>query len=334
MASAIPLLLLFILGGVLVACICAFPLCRGNRSLLNSMRTHQCRDLSSRAYSLSEGGNEGNVRANIVETFDGGVDDDDFDEDPVYASTVTNHPSVRRYPAIKRALKRLFYDLPTATVSFPFLKHYVSRPSLEAKILEVYNRSYRGGQCTYTVLIGPQGAGKKFATAHALENKPGVLYLRVSNTETQASLLRKILETTGERVEEQGYLSLEILNPFLQQIPLDDNNRSFTVVLEVERGAPVRVTDAAGAAAKKLALAANVIVILSDVHDVPQFDFDPRQKFFWVDGMTSEEATAYAKTLYPAIADHDLELFLDKVCYVHVTFFQYLGFCVLGTCTF
>jgi hypothetical protein len=66
-------------------------------------------------------------------------------------------------------------------------------------------------------------------------------------------------------------------------------------------------------AAKKLATVANVIVVLSEANDALVFGDDMRQKFIWVDGMTHDEAATYAKKLFPAVADLELELFFDKV---------------------
>ena len=223
-------------------------------------------------------------------------------------------PSVRAYPAVNKALERLFYDLPTATVTYSFLKNYVSRPLLEEKIQQTCSEKYSDSYGAYTVIVGPDGAGKTFVTAQTLHQKPGVQTYYVSGAETQYSLLRKILESNGEPVEQNHLLDFSILHPLLVHIAKERDDQPITIVLDVVgQEVPEHVLSMVGSAARSLALAANVIVRLSDVNDVPKFDFDPRQQFLWVDGMTSEEATAYAKTLYPAIADHDLELFFDKV---------------------
>ena len=290
------IVLMCILYSGLASCVRAFLCCPGTGTRLkHAIGTQQRRGSSVRTFGLPQGGGN-NVDDEIVE------------------SMVTAYPILGAYPGVTRALKRLSRDLPSAKATFPFLKNYVNRPTLEAKIQNVYSRSFSGCYGAYTVLIGPQGAGKKFATSHVLNNKPGVLYLCISPTETRSTLLRKILETSGEVVEELDVvLELNIIYTLLHKIPRGQDDRPVTIVLEVERGSPVRVLDMVGSVAKRCALAANVIVILSDIHDVPKFDFDPRQKFFWVDGMNREEATVYAKTLYPAVADHDLELFFDKV---------------------
>ena len=46
------------------------------------------------------------------------------------------------------------------------------------------------------------------------------------------------------------------------------------------------------------------------------FGDDLRQKFIWVDGMTENEATMYAKKEFPAISDSDLKGFIEKVLLV------------------
>ena len=85
--------------------------------------------------------------------------------------------------ALKRALERLLFHLPTATITFPILENYVSRPSLEGGILRVYNSSRESD--AYTVIVGPKGTGKSSVVAHVLNNKSGVLYLDVSEADTE-----------------------------------------------------------------------------------------------------------------------------------------------------
>ena len=67
-------------------------------------------------------------------------------------------------------------------------------------------------------------------------------------------------------------------------------------------------------AARKLAPAANVIVLLSGTNAGLEFNDYRTEKVIWVDEMTHAEAGAYAKKLFPAVADDDLELLFDKVC--------------------
>jgi hypothetical protein len=68
--------------------------------------------------------------------------------------------------------------------------------------------------------------------------------------------------------------------------------------------------------AKKLAVVSNVIIILSEANDALVFGDDWRQEFIWVDGMTEDEATMYAKKQFPAISDSDLKEFIEKVLLV------------------
>jgi hypothetical protein len=76
------------------------------------------------------------------------------------------------------------------------------------------------------------------------------------------------------------------------------------------------VLNRAKSAAKKLAVASNVMIILSEANDVLMFGDDLRQQFIWVDGMTEDEATSYAKKEFPAISESDLKEFIEKVLLV------------------
>jgi hypothetical protein len=109
-------------------------------------------------------------------------------------------------------------------------------------------------------------------------------------------------------------LDVNILYPALNQAAKDMGGRRATVVLEVERGADSNsVLYMAKSAAKKLAVASNVIIILSEANAGLMFGDDKRQKFIWVDGMTEDEATMYAKKEFPAVSDSALKEFIEKV---------------------
>jgi hypothetical protein len=112
-------------------------------------------------------------------------------------------------------------------------------------------------------------------------------------------------------------LDFNILYPVLKQAAKDMGGRRVTVVLEIAGGADLNsVLNRAKSAAKKLAVASNVMIILSEANDVLMFGDDLRQQFIWVDGMTEDEATSYAKKEFPAISESDLKEFIEKVLLV------------------
>ena len=154
--------------------------------------------------------------------------------------------------------------------------------------------------------------------AHVLNKKPGVLCLRVSHADTLSSLLRKLLLTSGENCEKDiDVLDIDILYPVLKKAAKEMGGRRVTVVIEIERWTESdSVLYMVKSSAKKLAVASNVIIILSDANDGLMFGDCLRQKFIWVDGMTDEEATAYAKKEFPAISDSELTDFIRKFAIV------------------
>ena len=223
---------------------------------------------------------------------------------------------VAAFPGVSRALEKFQLNLPAIKHPFPIVKNYISRPSLESKIHKIYNSSKETD--AYTVLVGVKGSGKSSAVAHVLSNKPGLLYIAVSESDTSSSLLQKLLSISGERCDENmNILDVNILYPVLNQAAKDMGGRRVTVVLEVERGTDSSsVLYMAKSVAKKLAVASNVIIILSEANAGLMFGDDLRQKFIWVDGMTEDEATMYAKKEFPAISDSDLKQFIEKVLLV------------------
>jgi hypothetical protein len=224
--------------------------------------------------------------------------------------------AVYAFPGVSRALEKLKLDLPTTTHTFKVTKNYVSRPLLESKIQKIYDT--RKETDAYNVVVGVKGSGKSTAVARVLNEKPGLLYITVSESDTSSSLLQKLLSKSGERCDENiNILDVNILYPVLDQAAKDMGGRRVTVVLEIERGADSNsVLYMAKSAAKKIVVASNVIIILSEANAGLMFGDDLRQKFIWVDGMTENEATMYAKKEFPAISDSDLKGFIEKVLLV------------------
>jgi hypothetical protein len=180
-------------------------------------------------------------------------------------------------------------------------------------IQEVYNSSLPFGDDSFTIVAGPKGGGKTTGVQQTLNGKSGVLFVDVSGADSEETILDKLLDTTHEPVEgiKPG---LGVLSPFFLAAAETAGGRRITVVLEVERGtASDGVLYMVKSSAKKLACFANVIIVLSEANAALMFGDDNRQDFIWMDGMTTDEATEYAKKILPAAPDHDLNLFFDKV---------------------
>jgi hypothetical protein len=220
-------------------------------------------------------------------------------------------------PAIYQAFEKLFTKLPNSTFkTTKLLENYVPRPVLEGKIRKVYESKLSYGSDSFTIVAGPKGAGKSTAIEHVLKEKLGVVRLGVSQVDTEKSILSKLL-FSGGNVEETGNLDIDVLAPGFWAAADQSGGRRITVVLEVERGtASDGVLYMVKATAKKLACFANVMVVLSEANAALMFGDDPRHDFIWVEGMTNEEATHYAKKVFPDINDAYLGLFIDKVCII------------------
>ena len=290
-----PILLLSVLC-CLVSWVGAFPSHRGRAKLPMPATVRRGRDIPVRTKSLphlSSG--------------------DDFPSRTSAAAAVAS-AALEAYPFVKNAIANMLLRLPKATSTFPLLENYVPRPLYGKMIRKVYNSSFPFGHDSFTVVAGPKGGGKTTVVEQELNGMPGFLRLGVSEADSEKSILRKLLATGGKHVEENMDLDLDFLSPVFLDAAEKSNGRRITVVLEVERGTAAEgVLYMVKSAAKKLARFANVIVILSEANAALIFGDDDRQQFIWVDGMTNEEATAYAKKVFPEVADHDLELFFDKV---------------------
>jgi hypothetical protein len=219
------------------------------------------------------------------------------------------------YPSVKKAIEDRLMDLPKATLeSCQPLENYVSRPLLEKKIGNVYNSSLKFGSEWFSIVAGAKGAGKSTEIEQVLKDKPGVLFLKVSQADTESSILSKLLNVGKGSIGETWNLELESLAPFFWDAADKLKGRRITVVLEVERGtASDEVLYMIKSSAKKLARFANVMVILSEANAALMFGDDPRHEFIWVEEMTPDEATTCAKLEFPEIDDGDLKEFIEKV---------------------
>jgi hypothetical protein len=85
------------------------------------------------------------------------------------------------------------------------------------------------------------------------------------------------------------------------------------VVFEVERAiASPEVLGLVKNVAKELALAGNVLIVLSEANAVLGFGKDPRQRFILVEEMTREEGWAFVQKRAPDMAIKDFNIFADQ----------------------
>ena len=222
---------------------------------------------------------------------------------------------IKMFPAAEKALRLSFNNLPTAKAALPILKDYVNRPELEKTLLRECNYSFAEKKGTFTVVVGPKGSGKSYLLSHILTDMPGVLYSQISQSETPLSICLNLFSaSSGTSKDELGNIvvSTQVLYSIFEKIATRAN--PITLAIEIERGSSSEeVLYMVKSMAKELAHVVNVIVVLSEANAGLMFGDDSRHQFFWVDGMTHEEATAYAKKLFQKVADQDLELFFEKV---------------------
>jgi len=194
---------------------------------------------------------------------------------------------VSAHPVLKFNFERYLIDLPKCKSTILTLEEfYVARPSLEDMILKIYNSKFTYTDSgSYTILVGVKGSGKSYATAHVLNQRPGVLYVPISQAETPSSMGRKLLLKCGQVIDRNIEIDVNVLLPLFEEVK--NKIRPVTVVFEVDRvTASEEVFYTVKKAAKKLATAANVIIVLSDATAGLAFGDDNRQDILWVDGMT------------------------------------------------
>ena len=188
---------------------------------------------------------------------------------------------------------------------------YVSRPSVEKIILGVYEKtSLESG--TYFVMYGPEGAGKSSAVARVLSDKTGVAKIIISQGDTTSSILSKTCKMCGQMSIKSP--RLDDFTAVLKEASTKRNGHPVTVVFEIDRGfSSSEILSLVKHVAKRFALNANVLIVLSEANAVVGFGDDQRQEFICVGEMSRAEAEAYVKKRIPDISSEDFTRFADNI---------------------
>ena len=187
---------------------------------------------------------------------------------------------------------------------------YITRPSLETKVLAVYENSHlKEGR--YHIVYGVKGAGKTSIVQSVLGDKTGVVVVSVSNEDKTDTIVAKIQRACG--MVPHSSSTVKKIADAMQVAAEKRNGHPVTVVFEVERGSSSpEVLSLVKHTAKDFALVANVLIVLSDANTVLQFGDDKRQKFILVGELTREEARAYVQKRAPNISSEDFNKYADK----------------------
>ena len=219
-----------------------------------------------------------------------------------------NRDTNRSIEALQKRLSNSLADVKPMFLSVPVSSiDYVPRPTLEAEILAVYNnKSLRGG--SYYIVYGVKGAGKTSVVTRVLGDKTGVVAVRVSQTDKVETIFAKFFEACGEVLTPAS--EVDKITTAMQAATEKRDGRPVTVVIEIERGSSSPdVLSLVKHVAKDFALAANVLIVLSENNAVLGFGDDRRQKYILVEEMKLDEAVQYVKKRAPSISPEDFNKF-------------------------
>jgi hypothetical protein len=212
-----------------------------------------------------------------------------------------------------RSLENIYNNFSSslANAKFDYVNspNYVARPTIESEILNVYNnKDIEKG--AYYIVYGVKGAGKTSAVKHVLGNKSGVVLVRISENDTNETIIKKIFAKCGVTLKEDADVG-KIVDS-MGDAMVKRNGHPITIVFEVERGSSSpQILSIIKHISKDFALAANVLIVLSEANAILGFGEDKRQKFILVDQMTREEAEQFVKKLAPNISSNDFNKFAD-----------------------
>jgi hypothetical protein len=186
---------------------------------------------------------------------------------------------------------------------------YVTRPMVESKILNVYdNKSLKKG--AYYIVFGVNGAGKTSTVKHVLGNKHGVVMVRISEKDTNDTIINNIFKKCGETVNSVTDLD-KIVNS-MRDATVKRDGHPVTIAFEVESGSSSpEMLSIVKHISKDFALVANVLIVLSEANAILSFGGDPRQNFILLNEMTREEAEELVKKRAPNISSNDFNKFAD-----------------------
>ena len=191
---------------------------------------------------------------------------------------------------------------------------YVTRRSLEDRILQASEQSLKNKGGVYTIIVGAKGSGKTSAVARVVHGKKGVVALLVSDRDTPESIILQLVKQCEIDVKQGLNIDLNEFGPVLLEAAERRKGHPITIVFEVERtSTSIEILLLIKNFAKYLAVYASVIIVLSEANAGLVFGDDERQKIVWVDEMNTEEAVEYARKLHPGVSDADLKLLFDKI---------------------
>ena len=224
------------------------------------------------------------------------------------AMAAFNRDTNRSIEALQKRLSNSLADVKPMFLSVPVSSiDYVPRPTLEAEILAVYNnKSLQDG--SYYIVYGVKGAGKTSAVTRVLGDKTGVVAVRVSQTDKVETIFAKFFQACGEVLTPAS--KVDKITTAMQAATEKRDGRPVTVVIEIERGSSSPdVLSLVKHVAKDFALAANVLIVLSEANAVLGFGDDSRQKYILVEEMKLDEAVQYVKKRAPSISPEDFNKF-------------------------
>jgi hypothetical protein len=188
---------------------------------------------------------------------------------------------------------------------------YITRPSLETRVLAVYENCHlKDGW--YHIVYGVKGAGKTSIVQSVLGDKTGVVVVSVSEQDKKTDTIVAKIQCACGMVPNSSS-TVKAIADAMKAAAVKRNGHPVTVVFEVERGSSSpEVLSLVKHTAKVFALVANVLIVLSEANAVLGFGDDGRQKFILVGEMTREEARAHVQKRAPNISSEDFNKFADK----------------------
>jgi hypothetical protein len=173
----------------------------------------------------------------------------------------------------------------------------------------VYNNTSLD-QESYYIVYGVKGAGKTSSVKHVLGNRPGVVLIRISQNDTNQTIINSIFKKCGVAVKEVP--DVDKIVDSMRDARAKRNGHPVTIVFEVERGSSSpEVLSLVKHISKDFAVVANVLIVLSEANAVLGFGDDSRQKYIFVDEMTREEAEQFVKKRTPSISTDDFNKFVE-----------------------
>ena len=237
---------------------------------------------------------------------------------------------LQNYPLLKEmshdlgvSQLNLWQNIDNSEAFFPFEDDHihVKKSEIETQLAEILNSSPKEDpqgekSGNYYVVYGPTGVEKTEVVHHAVMGRKGVVSMRVYEAHSVADIVTRIslnilsqsdlnkLRKSGAKID---------LDALVEAVMKCKMRPIFIFDVECGGATEKNVLSTVRSLCKTLAPYCHCFIVLSEANAILEFGKDPREKYIYVDEMSTEEATKLLGNLNVKLREEEMKFVFDHV---------------------